>query len=209
MMNPLRTRWAGWAVAGMLALGVGLAACSGGAAPTSGQAQEQQASNDSLSIAEQTLPAPVFPRSEARYAFIQDQAAQALGTQTTSFIWNQGQPPVPLCPSIGFPIPNTAQLTNPDKPVTLTVPYQGGAALTIGNIDPNQLYTPAASSGTFVLCVNRQGQTYTVYAEPNVVAVAGSATVVNGQIVEQGAPHMPTCTVQDAGTKKAVTTCTK
>jgi hypothetical protein len=185
-----------------------VAACTTSGGGT-GSSLEQTSSQADLTIAEETLPAPVFPRSEVRYAFIQDQAAQALGEQTTSFVWNLGQDPKPLCPSIGFPVPNTAELTNPSRPVQVTGGSGGNSAVTVGNMDPNQLYTPASSSGTFVLCINRQGEPYTVYSEPNVVTVAGAATVVNGSIVEQGAPNMPVCKVANAGTKQARTTCTK
>ena len=206
------TRWARWALggaAGIALLGSMASACSG-PSNAAGQTLEQNSSNQSQTIAEETLPAPVFKYSEIRWVTIEAEASEALGEQTTSFAFQQGDPnPIFSCPSIGYPVANTAQLTNPQKVVHDSYP-QGGAALTVGNMDPNQIYPPPASQGTNILCVNRTGQFYLAYSEPNVVTVAGSAIWVDGKgIVMNGAPNMPSCKVLNAGTRKAQTVCTK
>ena len=103
-----------WIAAAAGAAGLITLAASTGSNPTSGQSQEQQSSNQTQTTMEQVLPAPVFKYSVIRWAMIEDEAAQALGEQTTSFVFQQGDPnPIMSCPSIGFPVANTAELTNP------------------------------------------------------------------------------------------------
>jgi hypothetical protein len=195
-------------------LGVGTAACSSPASAPSGTQQEQNSSNDSQNVAEATLPAPVFRYSEGRWVLTEAEASIALGVATTSFVFQQGDPnPVESCPSIGYPVANTAQLTNPDKIINDPYAYQG-AGQVVGNMDPYQYYTPSSSQGTYVLCVSRTGTEYLLYAEPNVIAVAGTATWVPGRgIVTAGSPHMPVCKVLNPGSfsgkNKATTVCSK
>ena len=44
-------------------------------------------------------------------------------------------------------------------------------------MDPNGIYAPAASSGTYVICVNSSsGQNYLQYWEGDVMAVTSAAT---------------------------------
>ena len=204
----------------VLAIAVGsatVAACTSGAGnSTSGQQQEQQSSNDSQTIAEQVLPAPVFKYSEGRNVLTLAEASIALGEQTTSFIWSNNAgpsttiPPGFSCPSEGYPVSNTAQLTNPDKPLQVTGGQYGNSAVTVGNMDPIQYYPPTSSQGTYVECVDHAGQPYLVYSEPNVITVSGAATWVQGKgIVLQGAPSLPVCKVTAPGTTSATTTCTK
>lgn len=216
MRTRFRNAAAITAVVAVCALGSAACMSSGGGGP-SGQSLEQSSSNNSQTIAEKTLPAPTFSYSEGRWVLTEAEASIALGVATTSFVFQQGDPnPVESCPSIGYPVANTAQLTNPQKVVTDPNVNQYGQDNVVGNMDPYQYYTPNASQGTYVLCVNRQGGQYLLYAEPNVIAVAGSAQWVPGRgIVTAGAAHMPVCRVVQApvkpGSHKLIptTTCTK
>jgi hypothetical protein len=202
------------AVALVALLGIGTAACTSAGPVQSGTQQEQKSSNDSENAAESTLPAPVFRYSEGRWVLTEAEASIALGVATTSFVFQQGDPnPVESCPSIGYPVANTAQLTNPDKIVNDPYAYQGEGQV-VGNMDPYQYYTPSASEGTYVLCVSRTGTQYLLYAEPNVITVAGAATWVAGRgIVTAGSPHMPVCKVDNpgvlSGQNKASTVCSR
>jgi hypothetical protein len=140
---------------------------------------------------------------------------QALGEQTTSFMFNQGvQKPVAYCPSEGLPVAADSQLSNPD---TIFDDYNvqngggnGGQSDVIANMDPNGIY-PGVSSGTYALCVDQSGGTYAFYWEGYDASVSAPATWNNStnSIQVTGAPTMPSCTVTNAGKASAKATCTK
>lgn len=188
------------ALAGVaLVIGGVLAGCTSGGPGNSGNTAESATSRQDLSTFEQVQPAPHFPYSDIRQTMIDVQASQALGEQTTSFFFNMGsRDPYFSCPSKGDPVPNTSQLTNPDQVQTTTVPYQGGAAVTTGNIDPNGLYAPSASDGTNVMCLTASGTPYLVYAEGPVTTFNAPAhwDYTKHEPVVSGAPTMPSCSVQ-------------
>lgn len=198
------------AITGTALLMLGAAACGPGA-NASGQALENQ---DSQNVEKTFLlnePPPHFTYSAIRATAISIEAIQALNEQTTSFGFNMGEKnPVWSCPSLGEPVASTTEITNPQQVATTTVPYQGGAAVPIGNMDPNGVYT-GDSAGTYVLCVNATGTPYAQYWEGFVDTVSGPATwdAKTGQIVVTGQPTMPKCTVSGAGSKQAKTTCVK
>ncbi len=149
--------------------------------------------------------------SEYRSNLNAAEATQALGINTTSFFFNLGQnAPFFSCPSHGGAVPNTAQLTNPTQ--IQPDPNQSAGSVSLGNMDPNGVYSPTSSSGTYVMCVNSAGQEYLVYWEGDVLQVNGNAawdSSLNGGkggVRVTGAPEMPVCHV---GTYrgKAATLC--
>jgi hypothetical protein len=184
--------------AGGLVLAGALAACGAGGS-SGGNASEAQTSRQDLNTFQQVQPAPHFPYSVYRQDMIEVEAAQALGEQTTSFAMLQGvHDPIWTCPSIGFPIPNTAQLTNPQQVLTW---WGSGSSspddvVTIGNIDPNGGYAPSASDGTYVECLNSHGQRFTRYWEGPVDTEGTGATW-----------NYSTHTVQDAGQTPSLPIC--
>lgn len=202
--------------AAVLAAALSVAACSSSGNSSTGTKAENLSSNQSQNNAEASLPAPVFQYSEGRWVLTEAEASIALGVSTTSFFFQQGDPnPYFSCPSIGFPVANTAQLTNPQKVVPDTNPgHPNSTSLTISNMDPYQYYPPNSSEGTYVLCVNRAGQPYLNYSEPNVHTVLGTAfwqvgTGSNpGHIVVTGTARMPVCSVVHGGSK-STTVCKK
>src|SRR6266581_4379725 len=78
-------------------------------------------------------------------------------------------------------------------------PNQTAGSVVIGNMDPNGVYSPTSSSGTYVMCVNSAGQEYLVYWEGDVLQVNGNAAwdqSLNGGkggVRVTGAPQMPVC----------------
>jgi hypothetical protein len=144
-----------------------LTGCTGS---SSGNAADRRTSNSILRQYEISQPVPKFPWSQIRQTAIDVETAQARTTQTTTFFFNQGvADPVQSCPSIGFPVASTTQITNPLTPTG----YQDSS--TVAQIDPNGIYS-GDSSGTYVLCVGGAGKTYGVYWEGFVYAVTGPAT---------------------------------
>lgn len=189
-----------------------LAGCSslGGGGGNAAQ-QEQKVSSSIEQNADVNQPVPVFQHSDIRATAISIEAIQALGEQTTSFGFNQGiRNPVWSCPSLGEPVASTTEITNPNQTVQGSGGNNAWAIATIGNMDPNEVYQ-GDSTGTYVLCVDKNGTPYAQYLEGFVDAVSGPATwdAATGQIVVTGQPTMPSCTVTGAGTRQASTTCKK
>jgi hypothetical protein len=208
----ITARRAAAGLASAAALALALTACQGSSTGSS-QSSENNTSSQDLYTYQQAQPAPHFPYSVLRQELIAIEASQAVGEETTSFFFNQGvQDPIFSCPSIGDPVPNTAELTNPSK--VQTAWGQGPSSVAIGNIDPNGIYAPTNSTGTNVMCVNSAGTQYLQYWEGFVDTVNGSAHWDAGkhQVVVTGAPNMPSCSVATEkyhGHKQPVTDCKK
>jgi hypothetical protein len=138
------------------------------------QAEDAQQSQDSTSL-EQSQPIPHFSYSQIRQTIIDAETIASDGTQTTSFFFQMGDAnPVFSCPSIGMPVANTAQLSNPLQPYTGPV-STGTDDIAVGQMDPDGIYAPSASSGTYVICVNGSGAKYLEYWEGDVMTVAAGA----------------------------------
>jgi hypothetical protein len=199
----------GGGIAATMLLGASAWSCSG----PSGQTSENRQSNANLWNAEHDAPAPVFNQvSTLRWAMIETEAAQVLGLPSTVFVFEQGmtQGPILQCAAIGYPNPGGTELTNPFK-----MEGNGNGNIAVANIDPNQVYPPSTSEGTFFLCTEPGGQVVPVYGEPNVLAWPGLASwVMNSpgkpypHINPIGTAAVAHCVVTGAGTKNAKTTCT-
>jgi hypothetical protein len=202
-------------VIGAAVLAIGLAACQSDGGSAGQQQENQQQGSDTTSF-ELNQPIPHFAFSYYRQALIDVEASQALGEQTTTFFFEPGggnPDPIDSCPSLGDPVPNTAQLSNPSQVENDPYP-NGGQAVTIGQMDPNGVYSPSESTGTYVLCVAADGSPEMHYWEGYVYAVNGAARwdSATHSVVTYGAPVMPKCAVTETSTataKKATTTCTK
>ena len=147
-----------------------LSSCSSGT--TDANAKDQAVSADILTKFQISQPVPKFDWSQIRQTLIDVETAQAQSIQTTSFFFNQGvQDPYFVCPSIGFPVAATTQLTNPLQSEW----GSNGATAVTAQVDPNGVFS-GNSTGTYVLCVNSAGQTYGQYAEAFVHTVAAPAS---------------------------------
>lgn len=147
-----------------------LAACG---TNQSSQQKAQNLSNGIQSQFEVSQPIPQYKWSQLRQNLIEIEAAESNGAQTTSFFFNLGQQdPIQSCPSIGFPIASTDELTSPDQATGLN---NGGTGNTsIAQIDPNGIFQ-GESTGTYVECVNGNGSAYYEYWEGYVDTVTGPA----------------------------------
>lgn len=167
-----------------------------------GNADEHNTSGAIWSYYEKVQP-PYVPTQRSVYRdnlnFVE--AAHVLGLNTTSFFWQNGRSdPYFWCPSRGGAVPNTAELTNPQY--VQPDPNASAGSVVVGNMDPDGVYPPSSSSGTYVTCIDSQGRDYLFYAEGEVSQVSAAATwdyAANhghGGIIVTGAPAMPVCTVQ-------------
>jgi hypothetical protein len=69
------------------------------------------------------------------------------------------------CPSLGFPIPYSAQLTNPSK-----MAWEGyHDSAVIPQAEPNGLYPPPSAEATVVPCIDPTGKVTPAYVEPRVM----------------------------------------
>lgn len=175
-----------------------IAGCHSGQSTGQQKENNQQAGTTNSLIINQ--PLPHFNWSQYRQTVIDAETIAANGTQTTSFFFNQGvADPIFSCPSLGVPVPNTAQLSNPQQVATSDSQgnrFTGGA--TIGQMDPYGAYTPSSSSGTFVVCVGSSGKPYLQYWEGFVQAMTVPARWDNvmHKLVVTGAPTVAAGTRQ-------------
>jgi hypothetical protein len=167
---------------------VTLAGCSSGA--PSSVTKDQNQTNTQLNRYQKNQPIPQSDSSQYRQTAIDVELAQIHGVATTSFFFNQGvNKPYEVCPSVGFPVASTSQLTNPEQVVS--APNNGAA--TVAQQEPNGVYT-GQSTGTYVVCVSSTGQRYVDYAEEFVHTVGGPAHWDNttSRIVLDGEPTVKT-----------------
>lgn len=164
-------------IAAVVLAAVFLGACTDSGESSATKA-DQNLSAQILADLQKAHPTPKFARSQLRQNLVDIITAQAESTQTTSFFFLEGVGMVAQCPSIGFPIASTSQLTNPDKVIT----RRGGRIATVPQVEPTGIYT-GDSSGTYVICVDAQGEAYARYWEGYVQAVSGPAEFRDGQVV--------------------------
>lgn len=153
-----------------------LAAC-GPSQNGGGNAQESRQQQQDTTSLESAQPLPHFNYSQERQALITAEEIAANGTQTTSFFFNMGvRDPIFVCPSIGLGVPDSASLSNPVQATWNTAGTSGVAGVGLGQMDPDGIYSPPSSSGTFVICVNPAGQEYLKRWEGFVDTVTAGAT---------------------------------
>jgi predicted small secreted protein len=152
-----------------------LAACNDSSGASTGDTLEHAQQKSATTQLVQNQPLPQIVRSQMRQNLIEIELAQATGVATTTFEFNQGViDPIDSCPSIGVPIANTTSLSNPLQTEIHDGQYNGGNT-TIGQMDPNGVYSPASSSGTYIMCIGADGVPYVDYWEGFVKAVFAPA----------------------------------
>lgn len=130
--------------------------------------KETNVSRDQLNIYLDSQPLPVFKTSQLRQNLIEIETAQSNVTVTTSFFFNMGiADPITVCSSVGFPIPASYQLSNPQARMQ-------DHDLTLPQLESNGVYT-GDTTGTYVICVDAEGNGYAHYWEGFVATVSGPA----------------------------------
>ena len=166
-----------FAVIGGLAItAVSMSACNSGGDSTQANTvnNDLKASAAGFNQLDQSQPVHTYNWSQLRQTLQDIEDAQAHTTQTTSFFFNQGvTDPIMTCPSIGFPIASTTQITNPDQ-IVQKWDGSNNQFPTIPLGDPTGVYS-GNSTGTYVLCVSPNGSTYANYWEGFVQTVSGPA----------------------------------
>jgi hypothetical protein len=162
-------------LAAVLAATLLFGACDSTRKSTAGRKNEERTTQQIQLDMQKATPIPKFAHSQLRENLKDIITAQAKATQTTSFFFNQGvSQPVSSCPSIGFPIPSTAQLTNPDQKIK-------SHDITLPQMEPTGIYS-GDSTGTYVICIDATGGTYATYWEGFVQTVTGPAEWKDGTV---------------------------
>ncbi len=181
-MKSMRGKKIGAAVGGVLVVGL---LTAGGCDDKSAARKETLTAREQLDQFLQAQPVPKFNSSQLRQNLIEIETAQANATATTSFMFLQSGagatgPLVMFCPSIGFPIPATYQLTAPEGKLQ-------DNNLTVPQLESTGVYT-GDTSGTYVICVGADGKPFAFYHEGFVSTVTGPAhwDTAKGEIVMDG-----------------------
>ena len=174
-------------IAVLFALSVVAVGCTGG--EDNASEKDTKVASEQLEQFQQAQPVPIFNNSQLRQNLIDIQTAQANATATTSFFFNQGvQNPVHGCPSIGFPIPGTYQLTNPEGVVRIGG-TGGSERFALPQLEATGVFS-GETTGTTFICVDENGKGYAHWWEGFVSTVAGPAewNAETGQVEMTGAP---------------------
>lgn len=125
--------------------------------------QSQQEAGNMAIIQNQPVP-DLGGYSFERQIVIETYLARNRTISTYAYIMTYDGRFIEICPSIGYPIPYSTQLTNPERVERYS------AAIVLPNAEPNSLYPPESAAATLVQCVNPDGSVSPVYVEENVQA---------------------------------------
>lgn len=126
--------------------------------------QTQQQSGNMAIVNNQPIP-DLGGYSFERQIVIETYLARNNTIATYAYMISMDGKIIEICPSIGYPIPYSTQLTNPEK-----IEYNYSAPNVIPNAEPNSLYPPSDAAATLVQCVNPDGSVSPVYIEWYVLA---------------------------------------
>lgn len=151
----------------ILVLAFVLVAC--GETTVSDVEQAQQQAGNMAIVQNQPVP-DLGGYSFERQVVIETYLARNNTISTFSYLFTFDGKIIEICPSIGYPIPYSTQLTNPQKIDTTYFEGLGRISGVTNNAEPNSLYTPPDSAATLVQCVNPDGSVSPAYVEDNVMA---------------------------------------
>ena len=149
---------------------VGVAACGGHNSGNSSESKQQAQDTTNL---ENSQPLPAVWYSQERQNLIDIELAEINDVRTTTFVTSFGHL-IWAGPTIGFGIPDSASLSNPLAPYTGDV-NTGPDRPVVGQMDPNGIYAPASSAGTWVIALTVDGTPYIDRFEDNADTVGGPA----------------------------------
>lgn len=121
-------------------------------------------------------PPPTFDWSLERHLMVELYKARNTAAATYSYVVSPYTGKVlASCPSLGYPIPATTQLTNPMKWV--------GQGAILPQAEPNGLYSPPDTHGTWVMCLGPEGKVEPAYWEQDVMTFPRPMVERGGQLV--------------------------
>lgn len=139
--------------------------------------------NDQQTIYATNQPLHKYDYSPERDALQQIYDARMKDINTWSLVFppaNSGIKPY-VCPSVGYPIPYTTQLTNPSSWI--------GTGVVIPQAEPNGLYT-GNTDATWVRCIRTLpgggSEVAAIYSEPAAMSYPFPVKIEDGSIVDAG-----------------------
>lgn len=148
------------AVSVMIVMAIMLSSCS--ATEQALRTESQQQGRGVLTIVNNQPVPDLNGYSWEREILRQTYVARNSKVATYTYITNLNGDLIEICPSLGYPIPYSTQMTNPQVYVA-----NGG---TLPQPEPNSLYPPSDAAATLVACVNAEGQISPAYVEQDVMA---------------------------------------
>jgi hypothetical protein len=133
-----------------------------GPEPTNRLESRQQEAGVMSLIQNQPVP-DLGGYSFERQIVIETYLARNRTISTYAYMFTMDGKVVEICPSIGYPIPYSTQLTAPER-------REPGLEAVIPQSEPNGLYPPGDAAATLVQCVNKDGSVTPVYIEWYVLA---------------------------------------
>lgn len=166
---------------------LGMVACSPQTKGAKQIVRDQTTAANQQEIYAQAQPVPLYDWSQARATLIGVQNAKSQSVATwTVFMTHYGEAQF-ACPSLGYPIPADAQLTNPEQVTRIKIPDSTSTVDgVVAQPEPDGTYSTGHSEATYVSCVRPNGSVTVVYWEPPVAAFPYEVVVVNGKIVDKG-----------------------
>lgn len=125
-------------------------------------------------------PVPRFDWSLERHLLIQLYQVRNRAVATYTYVVNPMTGRISWrCNSLGFPFAATTQLTNPEQVVSTA-----SGRLTLPQAEPNGVFAPPDTEGTWVICTGPQGPE-PVYVEENVRTFTRPMIERDGELVPQ------------------------
>lgn len=144
---------------------------------------QQTAQNNAYEQITRNQPAPVFSYSLPRALMISLYQFEQHAVLTWSVVQSPYTGKILFeCKSRGYPIPASTQLTNPDKVYINGNVGEAGTAFAIPQEEPDGLFPPSSSNGTYVFCVAPDGNLSPIYEEPNVQTFPFKVVDQNGTL---------------------------
>lgn len=176
--------WKRLGAAATLVVAIGLSADSCNNASTA----EQSQADSQLNTYNHNQPIHKYQYSAERAELQQLIDLRVKGQLNTWSVWvaNNGTP-LGMCPSKGFPIPYSTELTNPWQ-ASAGGPNAGTGNVAIGQMDPQGTFPSQSTLATWVMCLSPDGSIHPQYLEPMVMTYTHEVSIEGGKIVDKGAP---------------------
>ena len=153
----------------------------------SADAQEHNVVDNQQQLYARNQRVPEYQWSLERHLMIQLYNARNQALTTYSYVINQYNGTISWsCTSLGFPFSAATQLTNPMRTVEGVTQ---GEFVTIPQPEPNGIYSPSSSEGTWVMCAGEDGNVEPVYIEERVRTYTRPMEEHEGRLVPVASGH--------------------
>lgn len=155
------------------AMVIGTCALSGCDVPQNRQTSDQQESHQQAALNQQAndvVGMPALKNFSQKKLLAQIMVAMDKAEPTYTYTQSMDGHLVFFCHSFGYPLSAATEFTSPMRPAKASETYEQGN-MSLPQADPDGLFHPAATDGTYVLCANPKDPTDVkpIYSEPHLV----------------------------------------